>query len=262
MSLNVGNAQREGTTPHNIASFGMEIASDDGRVGFEDPCLFSGDFPNRIAKPLLVVESDGSDDADIGRNCVGRVEPPAHSGFENRNFTVFLLKMLHRQSKADFEKGRMRFPIRNMLANFSENASDVGLWNHFPTDAYSLAEGDEMRRSEEPSGHAGISQDALGKGANRAFAVGSCDMNDFQSLRQRKKGKLAEETLRIFQTQFDAEILRAVKPVDGFVVVHGRMIRTRKSPVHGQFRGRGLEALLEVTCWRERFAGRWIGLSE
>jgi hypothetical protein len=26
------------------------------------------------------------------------------------------------------------------------------------------------------------------------------------------------------------------------------MIRTRKSPVHGQFRGQGLEAILEVIC--------------
>jgi hypothetical protein len=26
------------------------------------------------------------------------------------------------------------------------------------------------------------------------------------------------------------------------------MIRTRKSPVHGQFRGQGLEAILKVIC--------------
>src|SRR5437764_924485 len=61
-----------------------------------------------------------------------------------------LAEMFQRERGRDFEESWMRVPITHELANLCQAGRTVSLRDRFAVDADSFAEGDEVRRREEP----------------------------------------------------------------------------------------------------------------
>src|SRR5437667_3534292 len=67
----------------DLASFGPLRRNDYGNSGLEDARLFAGDFANRMAEEILVVEVNGRDEGNGGNDDIGGVETPAQADFED-----------------------------------------------------------------------------------------------------------------------------------------------------------------------------------
>src|SRR5438093_11811466 len=68
----------------DLASFGPLRRNDYGNSGLEDARLFAGDFANRMAEEIFVVEVNGRDEGNGGNADVGGVETPAQADFRGR----------------------------------------------------------------------------------------------------------------------------------------------------------------------------------
>ena len=114
----------------------------------EDPGFFRSDFFDGISKLLHVIHADGRDHADIRWDCGGRIEPPAHAGFEHDDLALAEAEPAHRQHQRDFKKRRMRFHPLAQSPQLGEHRG-AGLLGDFLAAHWDpLAEVDEMRRGE------------------------------------------------------------------------------------------------------------------
>ena len=88
-------------------------------------------------------------------------------------------KMFQRERGRDFEKRRMRIPIRDQIANRGQTVGNRVLGNHFAVHANAFAKRDEVRGGEETGAISLRATDRIDHGADRAFAVCAGDVNDF-----------------------------------------------------------------------------------
>ena len=102
-----GNRERRGAGFEHALRF-RPLAREDGRrAGLQNAGLFSGDRLQAAAQVNLVVEVDGGDDAQLGFDHVGGVQPPAQPHFEHRDFG-FARERLQRHGGDGFEIGGVK----------------------------------------------------------------------------------------------------------------------------------------------------------
>src|SRR5882724_3471654 len=92
----------------NFASFVALLGGDYGNAGFDDSGFFGGNFTQRMAEEVFVVEIDTSDDADPRRKNVGCIEAATKSSFENCELHFLLSEIDESDSGNALEKSRVR----------------------------------------------------------------------------------------------------------------------------------------------------------
>src|SRR5437762_2627191 len=126
----------------------------------------------------------------------------------------------------------MRIPIGDQVANRGQAVGNRFLGNHFAIYTDPFAKRDEVRGGEEAGAIAPRATDRIDHGANGAFAVCACDVDDSKcrgaSLGERRAFDAAnaattfvEQTPDVFQAKFDPKALKAIKPGERLPIVHG-----------------------------------------
>ena len=126
--------------------------------------------------------------------------------------------MKQSQGGRDFEKGRMRFPLADEIANGGEAARHFGFADHDAVRLDALAKGDEVRGGEEPGGVAAGAGDGIDHGADGTFAVCARDVDD--ALFWRRYLERVEETADIIEAELDPKKLGPEKPGERLAVDH------------------------------------------
>src|SRR4030095_6082027 len=133
----------------------------------------------------------------------------------------------------DFEKSRVWIPTANQIANGREAIGSRLFGNHFAVYANALTERDKVRGCEQAGRISLCATDRIDHGANGAFAVCAGDVNDFAVAKI--DAQLSDESLDIFQAQFDPEALEAVEPCERVFICQGRPrhFRPWRRYIHG-----------------------------
>ncbi len=209
------------------AAFGLLYRGDDGAVPGDDSGFFAADGIEGAAEVLGVVDADGGDDGYVFGDGVGGVEPAAHACFEDDEVCFVFGEVEECYGEDDFKEGGRSIPVFDVFADAGDVAVEVCGGDHFAADADAFTDVDEVRGGEEACAVACNARDAFDHGAGGAFAVGSGDVDDggFRI----EDAKFLQEAGDAFQSEFDAEVLDAVEPVEGcFPRVHGRGGRGRR----------------------------------
>src|SRR6266566_6375127 len=150
--------------------------------------------------------------------------------------------MVQRERSCNFEKGRVRAPIRDEIPYHRQAVGNCVLGNHFTIYANPFAERDEVRGYEQTGAITLRATDGIDHGANGALTVRAGDVDDLnRSVRgacapQALQAELVEQTLDIFQPQLNAEALQTIQPrerlfVGNLWIENGRDIALR-CPYH------------------------------
>ena len=196
--------------------FRLIRGGDDRHARLDDAGLFGGDFCQRVAEPLLVVEGDVGDDAGQRRDDVGRVQPPAQAGFPDHQVAFLFGEKFQRHHRDEFKKRRVM--VRREIAsssgcNSSDQPDDFVFRNQLAVDLNPFAERNQMRRGEQPDAQSRRAINAFEHGAGRAFAVGAGDVDEAEFFLRiaRQRGELEG----VFQPELRAEQTQAVEKLDG-----------------------------------------------
>ena len=165
-----------------------------------------------------MVKIDRRNHCDVRLHCVGGVEPAAHARLQNSDVDPGSGKMLQGEGGGNFKEGGMRFPVCDEIANLSQRRRHRVLRNHLATQANAFTKSDEVRGGEQTGAIFLRATDRIDHGANRAFAVGAGDMNDARA--GQIDMQLVDQPPDVFQSELDAEALKAVEPGERLPVVH------------------------------------------
>src|SRR5437667_6409520 len=91
----------------DLAGFGPLRRNDYGNSGLEDARLFAGDFANRMAEEIFVVEVNGRDEGNGGNDDIGGVETPAQADFEDGEVDASARESLEGHGGEAFEISRV-----------------------------------------------------------------------------------------------------------------------------------------------------------
>src|SRR5438552_13945691 len=184
-----------------------------------------------------MIKVDRRDDRHIGLDDVGRVEASAETGLENGDVDFRIGKVFQRKRSRDFEKCRMRIPVRDEISNSPEAACGRIFRNHFAIDTNAFAEGDKVRGDEETRAITLRAADGIDHRANGAFAVRPGDMDDASSKSLRRgaehstrgarapQAKFVEQTPNVLQAELDPEALEAIEPGERLSIADRRVSR-------------------------------------
>ena len=139
-----------GSLPNDLFGLGSLRDRNRGNSRFNNSRFFTGDFSKRVSQPFFMIKVDLCNYRDIRLNGVGRIEPPADSRFKNDDVDVRFGKTFQRKRGRDFEKRRMRIPIRDQVTNRGQSVGSRLLGNHFAIEANPLPERDEVRGCKKP----------------------------------------------------------------------------------------------------------------
>src|SRR5438445_13623991 len=104
----------------------------------------------------------------------------------------------------------MRLPTGDQIANRGQTVGNRVFGNHFATYANPLSKSYQVRGDEQASAISLRATDRIDHGANGAFAICSCDVNDASSAKiHMQPGK---ESPDVFQAKLNTEALEAVEP--------------------------------------------------
>ena len=112
----------------------------------------------------------------------------------------------------------MRLPGCDQIANLGQRRRYIVLRNHLATHANALTESDEVRGGKKTGAIFLRAADRIDHRANGAFAVGAGDMNDARA--GQIDMQLVDQSPDVFQSELDAEALKAVEPGERLPVVH------------------------------------------
>ena len=143
-----GSLQLSGTLLKNRSGFGMGLPYHDGDVRLDDACLFRGYLGECVAKELGVVETYVGDDAEVGGDDVGAVEPSSHAYLHHCHIDLFGCKIVECQPNGHFEEAELQG--LHKVAMLLDEVGDTLLGYHLPIDADALAEVHQMGRRVEP----------------------------------------------------------------------------------------------------------------
>src|SRR5436309_11536708 len=117
----------------------------------------------------------------------------------------------------------MWLPISDELSNIRQTGGDFAFRNHFVVHADSFAERHKVRGDKKSGPIVSCATDRIDHRADGPFAVGAGDVNDA------RVGKIdmqiGDQSLDIFQPEFDAEALKAVEPGERLSVIDRRVSR-------------------------------------
>src|SRR4030095_7507254 len=132
----------------------------------------------------------------------------------------------------DFEKRRVRVPIRDEIAYHRQAVGNCVLRNHFSIYVNPFAKRDEVRGYEQASAIALRPTDGIDHGANGALAVCAGDVDDLECKGVRRGDRRAfdtnaattfvEQASDVFETQFDPEALETIQPGERLFVIQTR----------------------------------------
>ena len=143
---------------------------DDWASRLADADLFRGDLGDPAPQVVGVVQGDRRDQGEHAVQRVGRVQPSAHSGLEDRDPDPGFGEMERRQGGDDLEEGG---PFRGSRQDPSGQARHRLLGDLLPVAAEALREGDEMGRGEETGTVAAGAQHGGEQAGGRPLAVGA-----------------------------------------------------------------------------------------
>src|SRR5438477_6534651 len=126
--------------------------------------------------------------------------------------------MFEGEGGGDFKESRMRFPFYDVIANLGQRRRHRLFRNHLATYANALTESDEVRGCEQTGAIFLRATDRVDHGADRAFAIGAGDMNDARA--GQVDMQLVDQPPDVFQSELDAEALKAVEPGERLPVFH------------------------------------------
>ena len=174
-------------------------------AGLDDAGFFSSNFRQSFAQILLVIQIHRRNHGRHRGHDIGRIQPPAQTGFEQHHIAFVPGKRFQRHDGNNFEKGRAgigRKLTEPLLHGFHQR-DHFSLGNVFAVDLDAFAEADQMRRGEEAGSVAGRAINTLQHRAHTAFAVGAGDVDDLKLFLRvvRERSQLAW----IIQTELGAE---------------------------------------------------------
>src|ERR1700731_5076646 len=126
--------------------------------------------------------------------------------------------MFQREGSCDFEKSRMRFPVSDELANIGQAARDFVFRNHFAVNANAFAKSNKVRGDEKAGPIFFGATDRVDHRTDGTLAVCAGNVNDARFAKIDMQ--LGNQSLDIFQPEFDAEALKAVEPGERLSVLH------------------------------------------
>src|SRR6266404_6000972 len=104
----------------------------------------------------------------------------------------------------------MRIPIANESTNVCQTGGGITFRNHFAVHPDSFAKADEVRGGKEPGAIFCGAANRIDHRADRAFAVRASDVDDAGV--SKIDIELGNQPANVFEAEFDAEALKAVKP--------------------------------------------------
>ena len=150
-------------------------------AGLDDTGLLAGDLLDGAAQLRAMVESDGSDDRDLGLHDVGGVQPAAEADLDDREVGAPPLELQERHRGHELEKRRVL--VRAVRGNPCRHGLELGgvgrdfrLGEQPPVDLHPFAELHQVRRSVEPGVPTGGVEDRVEHGRDRPLAVRARDM--------------------------------------------------------------------------------------
>ena len=124
----------------------LRLPPDDrARAGLEDARLLACDRLDGVPKKVLVVEADGGDDAQGGREAVGigRVEPAAHTNLKQRVIGRRPRESKHRRARGHLKEGDGLATIDRL--NLVQQRSELGFGNRTAAHEDAFVEPHEVR---------------------------------------------------------------------------------------------------------------------
>ncbi len=105
--------------------------------------LFGGYLRQCVAKELGVVEAYIGDDAKVGGDDIGAVEPSSHSHLYNRHVDLFSCKIVECQPNGHFKEAEMQ--RLHKVTVLLDKVGNTWLGYHLPIDADAFTEVHQMR---------------------------------------------------------------------------------------------------------------------
>ena len=91
-----------------------------------------------------MIERDGREDADVGRDGSGGIKSPAHACFKNDEIAFAIAEMPHCEREGEFEEGGVMFPIGDKFAELGEKPGCFFFGDFEAADANAFAVVDEV----------------------------------------------------------------------------------------------------------------------
>jgi hypothetical protein len=135
--------------------------------------------------------------------------------------------MFRRERSRDFEKGWMRIPSGDEMADIPQSRCDFVFRNHFAIHANAFAESDKVRGGEETSLKISRATNGIDHRTNRSFSVCAGDVNNTRVAET--DIQLGDQPPDILQPEFDPEALKAVKPGERLFVIDRGVSRRANS---------------------------------
>src|SRR5215469_6501537 len=163
----------------DFAGIGTFNGTDDGGAGLDDAGLFGGDFVDGVAKEILVVEIDGCDDGDRGRDDIGGVKAAAEADFVDGDVERARCECEKSHRGDALEKGGMGVKFSGGQERFDgivepgPECGEVVVGDFGTVDADAFVHALEVRRSVKAGAEAGSSEDRIQHCSRGAFAVGT-----------------------------------------------------------------------------------------
>lgn len=86
--------------------FTLGHAADDRDSRLDDPSLLRGDFAQRLAEDVLMVQADGGDRRDCRRASIGAVQPSAEADFQHHRAAIAPFEMQQRHCRGQVKECR------------------------------------------------------------------------------------------------------------------------------------------------------------
>ncbi len=166
--------------PKNLCHFVVAPFTDNHRdARFDDSRFFGGDLGQCVAQILHVVVSDVGDDAEVGGDDVGAVEPASKTHFNDCHVGCLLGKVEEGHFHGQLEERGLQ-GFKTALVLFHEIHDELPAY-HFPVYAYPFAEIDQVRGGIQARFIAGLLQDGSQEVRRGSLAVGSSHVDGFEA---------------------------------------------------------------------------------
>src|SRR5260370_10275401 len=140
--------------------------------------FFTRDLSERVSQPFFMIKIYLCNYRDIKLNGARRIKASAYSRFKNNHVDFRFGETFQRERSCDFEKRRVRVPIRDEIAYHRRAVGNCVLGNNLALYAHPFAKGDEVRRYGQAGAIALRPTDGIDHGANGALAVCARDVDD------------------------------------------------------------------------------------
>ena len=147
------------------------------------PSFLRGDFFDRMAEKIFVIEINRRDDRDFRFDDIGGVEAAAEADFVNGKIHEVLCESKKGQSRNALEESWMRSELSTGHQRFDGGMNarpgrgEIMVRNIFAVDADAFVDAFQVRRSVEAGAQPGGAQDGFEHRGCGTFAVGPGDVH-------------------------------------------------------------------------------------